>query len=87
MAMRRASNNKLPISFALVLVLLLLNAMLSYRNRQRIIGSNARVTQSNQVLAELQNVLATMQDAETGQRGLHHHRPERLSGAVSKCGR
>ena len=53
----------------MVLGLLLLNALLSLQNRRRIIGSNARVTQSHEVLAALESVLATMQDAETGQRG------------------
>ncbi|MEO6908977.1 MAG: CHASE3 domain-containing protein, partial [Abditibacteriaceae bacterium] len=59
----------MAIGFALVLLFLLGNALVSFQNMRRVIYNNAEVTRSHQVLAEMQAVLSTMQDAETGQRG------------------
>ncbi len=69
MATRPNSNRKLTMGFALVLVLLLANALLSFQNLRRVIDNNAQVTHTGAVMAQLQMVLSTMQDAETGQRG------------------
>ena len=57
------------LGIGLVLLLLLVNALVSYRSVRRVAINNARVLRTTQILAELQAVLSTMQDAETGQRG------------------
>ena len=57
------------LGFVLVLLLVLANAFISYRSVRRVAVNNDRVLQTTQILTELQTVLSTMQDAETGQRG------------------
>ena len=57
------------LSFAVVLLLIAANAIASYRSVRRVSVNNERVLATTQTLAELQAVLSTMQDAETGQRG------------------
>ena len=57
------------LGFALVLLLVLANAYSSYRSVRRVALNNQRVLKTTQVLAELQTILSTMKDAETGQRG------------------
>ena len=57
------------LGFGLVLLLLIVNAVVSLRSVGRVVQNNQRVLQTTQILAELQTVLSTMQDAETGQRG------------------
>ena len=59
----------LAIGFALVIVLLIANAWVSYQNIRRIADNNASVTRTYEILGETQAVLSSMQDAETGQRG------------------
>ena len=49
--------------------LLVINAWVSNGSVSRVVESNAKVAAAHQVLSELQTVLSTMQDAETGQRG------------------
>ena len=53
----------------LLAFLLITNAWISYGSVSRVVDSNARVAATNQILSELQAVVLTMQDAETGQRG------------------
>ncbi|MBC7797205.1 MAG: CHASE3 domain-containing protein [Pyrinomonadaceae bacterium] len=55
--------------FALLLLILLINVILSYRAVNQIIVNNAKVLQTQQVLYELNETLSTVKDAETGQRG------------------
>ncbi len=57
------------LGFALVLLLVLTNAIVSYRSVRRVAVNNERVLKNTRVLAEMQEVLSAMQDAETGQRG------------------
>ena len=67
--MREMSGNRNNAAgFGVLLLLLLVNAPLSFGNIRREVGNNEQVTHSHEVLAELQAVLSTMQDAETGQR-------------------
>ena len=65
----RRGSNRLTLGFGLVLLFLLGNAWVSLQSVQRVSHNNAAVARTHQVLAELQSVLSTMQDAETGQRG------------------
>lgn len=57
------------LGFALVLLLIAANAFASYRSVRRVNANKERVLNTTQSLAEMQAVLSTMQNAETGQRG------------------
>ena len=63
------STSRRLLGFAIVLALLLVNAVVSYRSVQLVAINNGRVLKTTRILAETQAVLSTMQDAETGQRG------------------
>lgn len=67
--MRRPLAQQIKLGLAVALVLLLVNALVSYRNIRRLIENERRVSHSHQVLAELEETLSTLKDAETGQRG------------------
>ncbi len=67
--MKWAINNKIAASFGITLVVLIVNAGVTYRNIERAIADNNRVSRSNEVLAALEGTLSTLKDAETGQRG------------------
>ncbi|KAB8317633.1 hypothetical protein SD81_020390 [Tolypothrix campylonemoides VB511288] len=67
--MRRPLAHQIKVGLLLALVLLLVNALVSYRNIRRLIQNERSVTHSQQVLAELEETLSTLKDAETGQRG------------------
>ena len=69
MATRPQSNHKLTTGFAVVLALLVVNALLSFQNLRGVIDNNLQVRHTHEALSETQAVLSTMQDAETGQRG------------------
>jgi PAS domain S-box-containing protein len=57
------------LGFGLVLAVLLANAAFSYANVRRLIENDRRVGQTRDFIAKLEEVLALMVDAETGQRG------------------
>jgi PAS domain S-box-containing protein len=57
------------LSFGLVLAVLLANAALLYSNVHRLAENNAAVERAHKVLDGLDDVLATLIDAETSQRG------------------
>lgn len=67
--MRRPLAQQIKVGLLLALVLLVVNAVVSYRNIRRLIENERSVTHSQQVLAELEETLSTLKDAETGQRG------------------
>lgn len=67
--MKWAINNKIVASFGITLVVLIVNAAITYRNINRAIADNNRVSRSNELLAALEGTLSTLKDAETGQRG------------------
>ena len=50
-------------------LLLIINAWVSYGSVGNVVQSNAKVAEIHQISSQLQAVLATIQDAETGQRG------------------
>ncbi|MDB5036380.1 MAG: Signal transduction histidine kinase [Chlorobi bacterium] len=54
---------------SMVLIVLIINAVLSYRDLTTLIQSNAWVSHTHQVLSELESMLSLMKDAETGYRG------------------
>ncbi len=60
---------KIVAGTGVVLLILLINALVSYRATRGLIDNERLVTHSYQVLAELEGVMSTMTDAETGERG------------------
>ncbi len=63
------TEQKLVLAFGLVLVLLVANAVLSYRGTRALLDASARTVHTHEVLGKLKDTLLTMTDAETGQRG------------------
>ena len=54
---------------AALALLLIVNALNSYRSVRHVVEDNARVALTYQISSELQRVFSAIQDAETGQRG------------------
>jgi signal transduction histidine kinase len=67
--MRRPLAQQVKVGLVLALVLLVINALVSYRNIRRVIENERWVSHTQEVLAELEETLSTLKDAETGQRG------------------
>ncbi|BAU14681.1 multi-sensor signal transduction histidine kinase [Leptolyngbya sp. NIES-3755] len=67
--MKRSLSRQLNFGFAATLILLLLNAVISYRNILRLAENEQSINQSYQTIANLETTLSTLKDAETGQRG------------------
>ncbi len=65
----RMTKRNLALSFGFLLLLLGLNAAISYFNTQRLIQNNRWVTHTYQVVAQLDRELSLAQDVETGTRG------------------
>ncbi|MGH8613956.1 MAG: sensor histidine kinase [Gammaproteobacteria bacterium] len=63
------TEQKLALGLGFVLVLLLVNAVVSYRAARNLIDGGASVAHTHEVLTELEATLLTMADAESGQRG------------------
>ena len=64
-----ASRRGLIVAAAITAVLLALNALVSYQSVRVVTAQDSWVAHTQQVLAALDNVRATVDDAETGQRG------------------
>jgi methyl-accepting chemotaxis protein len=60
---------KLVAGFALPLVMLAIVAGLSFWNIAHLVGTLQMVAHTNKVVAQIETVLSTLKDAETGQRG------------------
>lgn len=67
--MRTTLTRNLQIGFGLSLLLLIVSSLLSYISIQNLLQSSDLVDHSNQVISNLENIMSTMKDAETGQRG------------------
>ncbi len=61
--------NWLSIGLGLISALLLVNAGIAYRNTRQLHNEGFWVAHTHEVLASLDDVLSTVKDAETGQRG------------------
>jgi CHASE3 domain sensor protein len=57
------------LGFGVVLVALIVNAFLSRRDIEALIGNDALVNRSHRAITRLESLLPTMKDAETGHRG------------------
>src|SRR4051812_44741702 len=64
-----ALDNRLVAGFGLLFALLVVSAGLTYHNTRQLDENAGWVTHSNEVLDALDEVLSTMKDAETGERG------------------
>jgi PAS domain S-box-containing protein len=67
--MRLRSQSWLNLSIGLLLGIVVVNGGIAYHNLQQLHQGAAQVTQSHRVLESLQSAIATLVDAETGQRG------------------
>jgi PAS domain S-box-containing protein len=67
--MRWTIEKKIMAGAGLVLAILLINALVSYRVTRRLIDNEGLVAHTHEVLTELEDVMSTMDDAETGERG------------------
>ena len=61
--------NNLILGFGLSLVLLIITSVTSYISIQNLLKSSDLVNHTNVVIRDLETVISTMKDAETGQRG------------------
>jgi len=64
-----STEKKIIIGFGVVLAVLLINALVSYRATRRLINQDLLVSHTHDVLGELEATISTMKDAETGERG------------------
>lgn len=67
--MKKSLTGHITAGIAMALALLIVNAAISYRNTQKIVENEGRISHTHQVLTELESTLSTLKDAETGQRG------------------
>ncbi|HUZ45804.1 MAG TPA: CHASE3 domain-containing protein [Terriglobia bacterium] len=67
--MRWSLNKRVSSGFAVVLVILVIGEFISYQSTEHLLNVSRQLTQTQQVLGTLDNILLTMDDAETGQRG------------------
>jgi PAS domain S-box-containing protein len=67
--MSQTIEDKIKIGIGIVVVVLLVNGWLSYRAARTLLNNEQEVTHSYQVLENLETVLSTLKDAETGERG------------------
>jgi signal transduction histidine kinase/CheY-like chemotaxis protein/CHASE3 domain sensor protein len=70
--MKKTSNSiiqQLQIVFSFSLLLLFFALLASYYSTQKLISNSQLVNHTNEVLIEAENIISTLKDAETGQRG------------------
>jgi signal transduction histidine kinase len=60
---------RLAVAFALAIILLIANAVISFRATRTLVENNDRVVHTLQVIETLSEVLSAVKDAETSQRG------------------
>ena len=76
---------RLAIAFALAIVLLVTNAVISFRATNTLIQNNARVVQTLEIIQDVDAMLSTLKDAETGQRGYILTGDERFLGPYNSA--
>ncbi|MCO5949376.1 response regulator [Mucilaginibacter flavidus] len=67
--MRTTLSRNLQIGFGFSLLLLIISSIASYVSIQNLLESSHLADHSSQVVSNLENIISTMKDAETGQRG------------------
>ena len=67
--MQKTLKNNLRIGLGLSLLLLFISSLASYISITNLVKSSRMVSHSNQVITNLEEIISTLKDAETGQRG------------------
>lgn len=67
--MRASLKRNLLVGFGLSLLLLIVSSVASYVSINNLVESSAMVDHTNKVIIQLENVISSLKDAETGQRG------------------
>lgn len=67
--MKLSLKSNLRLGLGLSLIILILSSLASYVSISNLINSSDLVAHSNEVMANLDNTISTLKDAETGQRG------------------
>ena len=67
--MRWTVGKKISVGFSLTMVIVLVLGVISYRSSRFLLQSGQQVTHTHDVLRQIDLVLSTLKDAETGQRG------------------
>lgn len=67
--MQKTLKNNLRVGLGLSLIILFISSLASYISIHNLIKSSDMVTHSNTVMSNLDEVISTLKDAETGQRG------------------
>src|SRR5919108_1395713 len=67
--MASATEKKIKIGIAILFIALVINGLVSYRATRTLIDNQQWVTHTYQVIGEIEGVLSTLKDAETGERG------------------
>ncbi|MXV51810.1 response regulator [Pedobacter sp. HMF7647] len=67
--MKNSFTRNLQIGFSISLIILLISSLASYISIKNLLTSSEMVDHTNNVIQELDGVISTMKDAETGQRG------------------
>lgn len=67
--MQKTLKNNLRIGLGLSLLLLFISSLASYVSISNLIKSSKMVSHSNRVITNLEEIMSTLKDAETGQRG------------------
>jgi len=67
--MQKTLKNNLRIGLGLSLLLLFISSLASYISITNLVKSSKMVSHSNQVITSLEEIVSTLKDAETGQRG------------------
>ncbi|RYF95438.1 MAG: histidine kinase, partial [Chitinophagaceae bacterium] len=76
--MKSSFKGNLLLSFGLSLLLLVISSVASYVSITRLLESREEVEKTNTIIRDLENVISTMKDAETGQRGFLLTKDERF---------
>jgi len=67
--MKSTFKRNLLIGFGVSLLLVIVSSIASYTSIRNLLNSEAQVSHTNKVISQLENVISTLKDAETGQRG------------------
>src|SRR5215210_4264792 len=69
MNMKWSIEKRIFVAAGIALAVLIVNALVSFAATRDLLASQANVAHTNQVIAQLEAILSTVKDAETGQRG------------------
>jgi CHASE3 domain sensor protein len=67
--MKSSFKTNLQFGFGISLVLLVISSVASYLSIQKLLDSTKMVKHTDEVILNVENILSTLKDAETGQRG------------------